>query len=46
MRPGFLASPRLDSELQLECVDDPAKVFEIYATILTSLKLAHCRLEF
>jgi hypothetical protein len=41
----FLAAARLDGELQLECVDDPAKVFEIYATILTSLKLAHRRLK-
>jgi hypothetical protein len=46
MRSGFLAAARLDSKLQLECVDDPAKVFEIYAAILTSLKLAHRRLEF
>jgi hypothetical protein len=45
VRAGFLAIARFDSELSLERVNDGAKAFQIYATILTSLKLAQCRLK-
>jgi hypothetical protein len=45
MRPGFLAAARLNRELTFEGIDDGAKAFGIYATILTSLKLANRRLE-
>jgi hypothetical protein len=42
---GLLAASRLSSELSLERVDGGAQAFGIYATILTSLKLANRRLQ-
>jgi hypothetical protein len=45
VRSGFLTAAGLNSELTLERVDDLTQAFEIYATILTSLKLAHCLLK-